>query len=97
MEKDKISGVGVPHKTAIAVSNLPELSGRAAGNQTLGVMTAKGDLAVEIGSQRLAEIQEEILWLCEVGHAPVIWATQASEALVKKGASPRRVHPHGEK
>lgn len=76
-------------ETAIAVSNLPELIIHAAGKQSFGVMIARGDLAVEIGYQRLAEIQEEILWLCEAAHVPVIWATQVLESLVKKGAPSR--------
>ncbi len=76
-------------ETAIAVSNLPELIIHAAGQQAFGVMIARGDLAVEIGYQRLAEIQEEILWLCEAAHVPVIWATQVLESLVKNGAPSR--------
>lgn len=76
-------------ETAIAVSNLPDLIIHAAGKQAFGVMIARGDLAVEIGYQRLAEIQEEILWLCEAAHIPVIWATQVLESLVKKGAPSR--------
>lgn len=76
-------------ETSIAVSNLPELIIRAAGKQPFGVMIARGDLAVEIGYQRLAEIQEEILWLCEAARVPVIWATQVLENLVKEGAPSR--------
>ena len=38
-------------------------------------MIARGDLAVECGYERLAELQEEILWLCEAVLLPVIWAT----------------------
>ncbi|MEN9225445.1 MAG: pyruvate kinase [Thermostichus sp. HHBFW_bins_43] len=76
-------------ETAVAVKNLPELIVHAAGKQSFGVMIARGDLAVEIGYQRLAEIQEEILWLCEAAHVPVIWATQVLESLVKKGAPSR--------
>lgn len=76
-------------ETAIAVSNLPELIIYAAGKQSFGVMIARGDLAVEIGYQRLTEIQEEILWLCEAAHVPVIWATQVLESLVKNGAPSR--------
>ena len=38
------------------------------------VMIASGDLAVECGWERLAEAQEEILWVCEAAHVPVIWA-----------------------
>ena len=48
-------------------------------------MIARGDLAVELGSVRLAEIQEEILWLCEAAHVPVIWATQVLESMAKRG------------
>lgn len=76
-------------ETPEAVRNLPELIVRAAGKQPFGVMIARGDLAVEIGYQRLAEMQEEILWLCEAAHVPVIWATQVLENLVKKGIPSR--------
>jgi pyruvate kinase len=48
-------------------------------------MIARGDLAVELGYERIAEMQEEILWLCEAAHIPVIWATQVLEGLAKKG------------
>ena len=71
-------------ETPEAVKNLPELIVCAADQQTFGVMIARGDLPVEIGYQRLAEMQEEILWLCEAAHVPVIWATQVLENLVKK-------------
>ena len=54
-----------------------------------GVMIARGDLAVESGFERLAEVQEEILWLCEAAHVPVIWATQVLETLAKTGMPTR--------
>lgn len=76
-------------ETPAAVRHLPELIVHAAGKQPFGVMIARGDLAVEIGYQRLAEIQEEILWLCEAPHVPVIWATQVLETLVKTGTPSR--------
>jgi pyruvate kinase len=72
-------------ETRMAVRNLPELIVHAAGKRPFGVMIARGDLAVEIGYQRLVEMQEEILWLCEAAHVPVIWATQVLEGLVKNG------------
>jgi pyruvate kinase len=50
----------------------------------VGVMVARGDLAVEVGFERLAELQEEIVWLCEAAHVPVIWATQVLESMAKK-------------
>ena len=55
----------------------------------VGVMIARGDLAVECGYQRLAEVQEEILWICEAAHVPVIWATQVLESLAKEGVPSR--------
>jgi pyruvate kinase len=66
-----------------------ELIVQGAGVQPLAVMIARGDLAVEIGHRRLVEIQEEILWLCEAAHVPVIWATQVLDAFVKKGRRSR--------
>lgn len=76
-------------ETKRAISNLPELIIQAGGRQPFGVMIARGDLAVEIGYDRLAEMQEQILWLCEAAHVPVIWATQVLERLVKKGTPSR--------
>jgi pyruvate kinase len=76
-------------ETRRAVANLPELIAQAAGRQPFGVMIARGDLAVEIGFERLAEIQEELLWLCEAAHVPVIWATQVMEGFVKDGTPSR--------
>jgi pyruvate kinase len=76
-------------ETARAVRNLPELIAAAAGRQPLAVMIARGDLAVEIGFERTAEMQEEILWICEAAQVPVIWATQVLESLVKTGLPSR--------
>ncbi|MCK6581172.1 MAG: pyruvate kinase [Anaerolineae bacterium] len=76
-------------ETRRAIHNLPELIIRAGGKQPFGVMIARGDLAVEVGYQRMAEIQEEILWLCEAAHIPVIWATQVLESFVKEGIPSR--------
>ncbi|MEE9253663.1 MAG: pyruvate kinase, partial [Pseudomonadales bacterium] len=56
---------------------------------SVGVMVARGDLAVEIGYARLAEVQEQILWMCEAAHVPVIWATQVLKDLAKKGIPSR--------
>lgn len=50
---------------------------------------ARGDLAVECGYQRLAEVQKEVLWVCEAAHVPVIWATQVLESLAEKGIPSR--------
>ena len=52
-------------------------------------MIARGDLGVEVGFERMVEVQEEILWLCEAAHVPVIWATQVLENQAKTGFASR--------
>ncbi|MDO9046890.1 MAG: pyruvate kinase [Methylobacter sp.] len=76
-------------ETNRAVKNLPDIILGTIGRRNLGIMIARGDLAVELGSARLAEIQEELLWLCEAAHVPVIWATQVLESIAKKGIRSR--------
>ncbi|MGZ5309690.1 MAG: pyruvate kinase [Solirubrobacterales bacterium] len=84
-------GVGLVAKieTRLAVENLPQLIVQGAGLQPLAIMIARGDLAVQLGHRRMAEIQEELLWVCEAAHVPVIWATQVLDNLVKKGVRHR--------
>ncbi len=55
----------------------------------IGVMIARGDLAVETGWKNFASIQEEILRICEAAHIPDVWATQVLENLAKKGVPSR--------
>src|SRR4030095_2259275 len=59
------------------------------GSSCAGLMIARGDLAVECGWERLAEVQEEVLWISEAAHVPVIWATQVLATLAKKGMPSR--------
>jgi pyruvate kinase len=72
-----------------AVKNLPDLIARAARRGPFSVMIARGDLAAEIGFERLAEMQEELLWICEAAAVPAIWATQVLEDLVRDGIPSR--------
>ena len=76
-------------ETRNAVANLPEIIVHGATRGPFGLMIARGDLAVEIGWGRLAEIQEEILWLAEAAHVPVVWATQVFEQLIKENLPSR--------
>jgi pyruvate kinase len=82
-------GIVAKIETRRAVHHLPEIIVHGAGRHPFGVMIARGDLAVEIGYERLAEIQEELLWLSEAAYVPVIWATQVLESLVKRGIPSR--------
>jgi pyruvate kinase len=76
-------------ETPESVAHLPYLILQGMHEEHFGVMIARGDLAVEIGFERMSEIQEEILWICEAAHVPVIWATQVLETLNKSGLATR--------
>ena len=76
-------------ETVGGFEHLPMVLLEAMRWQDSGVMIARGDLAVETGFERMAEVQQEILWLCEAAHVPVIWATQVLETLAKKGLPSR--------
>jgi pyruvate kinase len=82
-------GIILKIETRKAFENLPALLLAAMRSPSAGVMIARGDLAVECGYERLAEVQEEILWMAEASHMPVIWATQVLESLAKDGIPSR--------
>jgi pyruvate kinase len=82
-------GIVLKIETRMGFEQLPRILLAAMRGERVGVMIARGDLAVECGYERLAEVQEEILWVCEAAHVPVIWATQVLESLAKKGVPSR--------
>jgi pyruvate kinase len=82
-------GVILKIETRQAFERLPGLLLTALRHSPVAVMVARGDLGVEVGFERLSEVQEEILWMCEAAHVPVIWATQVLESLAKGGMPSR--------
>jgi pyruvate kinase len=82
-------GLVLKIETPLAVRNLPSLILQSSAHNPTAVMIARGDLAVELGFARLTEMQEEILWLCEAAHTPVIWATQVLDNYVRDGVASR--------
>jgi pyruvate kinase len=86
---DRRPAVVLKIETRRGFENLPAMLLTAMRGPCCGVMIARGDLAVECGFERLAEVQEEILWICEAAHVPVIWATQVLETLAKEGMPSR--------
>lgn len=82
-------GVVLKIETQAAFNRLPALLLGAMRRPPVAIMVARGDLGVEVGFERLSEVQEEILWLCEAAHVPVIWATQVLESLAKGGLPSR--------
>ncbi|WP_216900018.1 pyruvate kinase [Synechococcus sp. CCY 9618] len=72
-------------ETRQAFLNLPRLLLAAmAHGAPVGVMIARGDLAVECGWEALAAIQEEILRICAAAHVPCIWATEVLDAMAHR-------------
>lgn len=82
-------GIVLKVETASGFEALPAMILEAMRFGEVGVMIARGDLAVEVGFERLAEVQEEMLWLCEAARVPVIWATQVLDTLARTGAPSR--------
>ncbi len=82
-------GIVLKIETRHAFEELASLVLAAMRSPAAGIMIARGDLAIECGWERMAEVQEEILWICEAAHMPVIWATQVLESLAKNGLPSR--------
>lgn len=86
---EQLPGVILKIERKEAIENLPDLLLSGMQTSGLGVMIARGDLAVEIGFERMSEMQKEIMQICSAAHVPVIWATQVLEKLAKEGVATR--------
>ncbi len=82
-------GLVIKVETKKGFKNLPRVMLAAMRRYPIAVMIARGDLAVECGWAMLAELQEEILWICDAARVPVMWATQVLEQEAKKGLPSR--------
>lgn len=82
-------GIILKIETQKGFKNLPLILLKAMQSYPIGVMIARGDLAIETGWKNFASIQEEILRICEAAHIPDVWATQVLESLAKKGVPTR--------
>ena len=76
-------------ETKYAFDNLLEILLEAMKSKQVGVMIARGDLAIEAGWENIGRVQREILSLCSAAHVPVVWATQVLENLAKNGLPSR--------
>lgn len=76
-------------ETRFAFDNLVEILLAAMKVRYIGVMIARGDLAVETGWDSIGKAQEGILTLCGAAHVPVVWATQVLENFAKNGLPSR--------
>ena len=88
-ELDANIGIIFKIETQKGFTNLPHILLKGMQTYPIGVMIARGDLAIETGWKNFASIQEEILRICEAAHIPDVWATQVLENLAKKGVPSR--------
>ena len=82
-------GIILKIETQQGYNNLIDILLEAMKVFPVGVMIARGDLAIETGWEKIGRIQEEMLSLCQAAHIPVVWATQVLESLAKKGIPSR--------
>lgn len=87
----KLGKIGIVLKieTENGFKNLTKILLTGMQTYPIGVMIARGDLALEVGWQRFAAIQREIMKLCSAADIPDIWATQVFESLAKNGIPSR--------
>ncbi len=82
-------GIVLKIETQFGFENLVRILLEAMKSKNIGVMIARGDLAIETGWENIGQIQQEILSICGAAHVPVIWATQVLENLAKSGLPSR--------
>ncbi len=85
---DKL-GIILKIETQSGFNNLLDILLEGMRVYPLGVMIARGDLAIECGWDNIGRVQEEILSLCQSAHVPDIWATQVLENMAKRGIPSR--------
>lgn len=76
-------------ETVDAVNNLADILLEGLHFPKFAVMVARGDLAIEVGFEKLTIIQKEMLNMCQAAHVPIILATQVLDSLAKKGIPSR--------
>jgi pyruvate kinase len=88
-ETSRELGLLLKIETRQAYRALPALLLEGMRHPRVGVMIARGDLAVEMGFESLSEIPRNITLLCQAARVPVVLATQVLESLAKTGLPSR--------
>ncbi|GAB3704033.1 pyruvate kinase [Corynebacterium nasicanis] len=88
-ERVRRLGIVLKIETIPAYENLCPVLLAGMRHPNLGIMIARGDLAVELGFDRMAEVPRLIAQMAEAAHVPVITATQVLESLAKSGLPTR--------
>lgn len=88
-ERVRNLGIVLKIETIPAFENLALILLEGLRHANLGIMIARGDLAVELGFDRMAEVPRLIAQMAEAAHVPTIMATQVLENLAKSGLPSR--------
>lgn len=88
-ERTRNLGIVLKIETIPAFENLPEILVAGMRHANMGIMIARGDLAVELGFQRMGEVPGQILVLAQAARVPTILGTQVLESLAKSGLPAR--------
>ena len=88
-ERVRQLGIVLKIETIPAYENLCQVLLAGMRHPNLGIMIARGDLAVELGFDRMAEVPRLIAQMAEAAHVPVVMATQVLESLAKSGLPTR--------
>ncbi|WP_080791924.1 pyruvate kinase [Corynebacterium pacaense] len=82
-------GLVLKIETIPGFENLAQILLTGMQHENFGIMIARGDLAVELGFERMAEVPQLIMALGEAAHIPTILATQVLENMAKNGLPSR--------
>lgn len=82
-------GLVLKIETIPAFENLTTILLEGMRHAKFGVMLARGDLAVEMGFARMAEVPGQVMAMVEAAHVPLIIATQVLESMAKSGLPTR--------
>ncbi|QGU03151.1 Pyruvate kinase [Corynebacterium kalinowskii] len=82
-------GLVLKIETVPAYENISDILLEGMRHPNFGIMIARGDLAVELGFDRMTEVPGQILMVAESAHIPVIVGTQILENMAKNGLPSR--------
>lgn len=91
LEVPRVRDLGLVLKieTVPAFENISDILLEGMRHPNFGIMIARGDLAVELGFDRMTEVPGQILMVAESAHIPVIVGTQILENMAKNGLPSR--------
>lgn len=78
-------GLMIRIATQQAVENLPELIIHGAGRRPIAILVDWGDLAVEVGYQKLADYEEDVLDVCAAAHIPLVLTSHLLDSFCEVG------------